>query len=143
VSAARPVETKNLTGVWALKVTPHDVPRTLLVLGIFGADGSYTCSLDQKLPPIPEIQAVGTEMGPGHGRWARTGAREFRLTFYAVVWKQGVVNGFHRVQTTLILSESGDDFAIQQGQADFLDANRNVVFSTTTEGKATRLETPN
>jgi hypothetical protein len=138
---AQPVENRDLTGVWVLKVRPHDAPRTLLVLGIFSEDGSYTCSSDQKLPPVPAIQAVGTEMGPCQGRWARTGAREFRLTFYAVIWKEGVVNGFHRLQSTITLSENGDEFTAH-GEADFLDSNWNVVFSTTTDGKGTRLKTP-
>ena len=138
---AQPVENRDLTGVWVLKVRPHDAPRTLLVLGIFSEDGSYTCSSDQKLPPVPAIQAVGTEMGPCQGRWTRTGAREFRLTFYAVIWKEGVVNGFHRLQSTITLSENGNEFTAH-GHADFLDSNWNGVFSTTTEGKGTRLETP-
>jgi hypothetical protein len=29
---AQPIEKNDLTGVWALKVTPHDAPRTILVL---------------------------------------------------------------------------------------------------------------
>jgi hypothetical protein len=107
---AQPVENTDLTGVWVLKVEPRDAPRTLLVLGTFSGDGSYTCNSDQKLPPIPAIQAIGGEMGPGQGRWVRTGSREFRLTFYAVLWKEGVVNGFHRLQSTIILPENGDEF---------------------------------
>jgi hypothetical protein len=79
-------------------------------------------------------------MGSGHGRWARTGDREFRLTFYSVLWKEGVVNGFHRVQSVITLSETGDEFTAH-GHADFFDANWNVVFSTATDGKGTRLET--
>jgi hypothetical protein len=138
---AQPVENRDLTGVWELKVRPQDAPRTLFVLGIFSGDGSYSCNSDQKLPPVPAIQLIGTEMGPGQGRWTRTGAREFRLTFYAVIWKEGVVNGFHRLQSTITLSENGNEFTAH-GHADFLDANWNVVFSTTTDGKGTRLETP-
>lgn len=62
------------------------------------------------------------------------------MTFYEVIWKEGVVNGFHRLQSTITLSENGDEFTAH-GDADFLDSNWNVVFSTTTDGKGTRLET--
>jgi hypothetical protein len=138
---AQPVENRDVTGVWALKVGPRDVPRTLLVIGAFGADGSYTCSSDQKLPALAAIQAVGNEMGPGQGSWVRTGPRELRLTFYAVLWKEGIVNGFHRLQSTITLSENGDEFTAH-GQAEFFDSNWHVVFSTTTDGNGTRLERP-
>jgi hypothetical protein len=65
----------------------------------------------------------------------------FRLTFYSVLWKAGVVNGFRRVQDTLTLSESNDEYT-GHAEADFLDANWNVVFSTSSDVKGTRLETP-
>jgi hypothetical protein len=66
--------------------------------------------------------------------------KEFTLTFYTVLWKEGVVNGFLRVQMTLTLSASGDEFS-GQAMADFCDANWNIVFSTTTDVKGKRLET--
>jgi hypothetical protein len=55
--------------------------------------------------------------------------------------EEGLGNGYQRVQETLVLSESGDEYT-GQAQEDFLDANWNVVFSTTGDIKGTRLETP-
>ena len=51
------------------------------------------------------------------------------------------MSGYQRVQDTLVLSESGDDYT-GHAQVDFLDASWNVVFSTTSDVKGTRLETP-
>jgi hypothetical protein len=92
-------------------------------------------------PPIPAVQEVATEASPGYGRWAATGDREIRLTFYAIIWKEGHGNGYQRVQETLAMSEPGDEYT-GQAQVDFLDANWNVVISTTSDVKGTRLETP-
>ena len=55
--------------------------------------------------------------------------------------RQGLANGFQRVQETLVLSESGDEYT-GHAQVDFLDENWNVVFSTISDVKGTRLETP-
>jgi hypothetical protein len=70
------------------------------------------------------------------GRPARARDREFRLTYYCVMWRAGLVNGFQRVQDTLVLAESGDEYT-GRAQVDFLDANWNVVFSTTSGGPLT------
>ena len=51
------------------------------------------------------------------------------------------MNGYQRVQDTLVLSEAGEEFT-GHAQVDFLDASWNVVFSTTSDVKGTRLETP-
>jgi hypothetical protein len=143
VLVAQPAEKKQLVGVWEVKVSlggPSQSP--LLSLAIFGGDGSFTTAVGYKsLPPIAAVQDVATEIGPGYGRWAAGGDREFRLTFYCVMWKAGFVNGFQRVQDTLVLSESGDEYT-GHAQVDFLDANWNVLFSTTSDVKGTRLETP-
>jgi hypothetical protein len=87
------------------------------------------------------VQEVANELGPGYGRWAAKGDREFRLTFYSVMWKEGLANAYQRVQETLVLSESGDEYT-GHAQVDFLDANWNVLFSTASDVKGTRLETP-
>jgi hypothetical protein len=132
---------KPLVGIWEVNVSPIG-QSPLLSLAMFGGDGSFTTAGGYKaLPPVPAVGEIATEFGPGCGRWAATGNREFRLTFYSVLWKAGVVNGFQRVQDTLTLSESSDEYA-GHAQADFLDANWNVVFSTSSEVKGTRLETP-
>jgi hypothetical protein len=82
------------------------------------------------------------ERGPGYGRWAQTGDREFKLTFYSILWKEGVVNGYQRVRSTMILSDSGNEFTADKVQVDFLDTNWKVVSSDIDEVTGTRLETP-
>src|ERR1700758_4854721 len=134
---------KPLVGVWEVKEEPVEQSQSpLLSLAMFGGGGSFTTGVGYKtLPPISALQKVATDVGPGYGRWAATGDREFRLTFYSVMRKAGEAAGFQRVQDTLVLSESGDEYT-GHAQVDFLDADWNVVFSTTSEEKGTRLETP-
>jgi hypothetical protein len=136
-----PAAKKPLVGVWEVKVPPTG-QSPLLSLAMFAGDGSFTTAGGYKaLPRVPAVEEVATDLGPGCGRWAATGDREFRLTFYSVLSKAGVVNGFQRVQDTLTLSESSDEYT-GHAEADFLDANWNVVFSTSSDVKGTRLETP-
>jgi hypothetical protein len=106
-----PSEKKDLTGVWEAKISPTGVPPPpMSALAMFRKDGSFFGSLNRRVPPIPVIQAVATEMGPAYGRWVQTGDREFQLTFYATMWnKEGVISGFHRIQSTIVLSESGNE----------------------------------
>jgi hypothetical protein len=134
---------KTIVGVWEVKMAPAgQSDRPFLSLVMYGSDGSFTtCGGYKALPPVSAVQEVGTEASPGYGRWAATGDRELRLTFYAIVWKQGLGNGYQRVQETLVLSETGDEYT-GHAQVDFLDANWNVVFSTSSDVKGTRLETP-
>ena len=132
---------KPLVGVWEVKVPPTG-QSPVLSLAMFAGDGSFTTAGGYKaLPPVTAVPEVATELGPGCGRWAARGDREFRLTFYSVLWKAGVVNGFQRVQDTLTLSESSDEYT-GHAETDFLDANWNVVFSTSSDLKGIRLETP-
>jgi hypothetical protein len=140
---AQQAEKKQLVGVWEVKVSPVGQSQSpLLSLAMYGADGNFTTVGGYKgFPPVPAVQDVANELGPGYGRWAATSDREFRLTFYSVMWKAGLVNGYQRVQDTLVLSESGDEYT-GHAQVDFLDANWNVVFSTTIDVMGTRLETP-
>jgi hypothetical protein len=137
-----PTAKERLVGMW--EVNASQIGQSpLLSLAIFGGDGSFTAVGGYKgLPTVPAVDEVGTELGPGYGRWATMGNRGVQLTFYSVLWKVGLVNGFLRVQETLTLSESNNEYA-GQAKADFLDANWNVVFSTSSDLKGTRLETPN
>ena len=140
---AQPAGKKPLVGVWAVKEAPVGQSQSpLLSLAMFDGDGSFTTASGYKaLPPIPAVQDLANEVDPAFGRWASTGAREFRLTSYAVMRKSGRVNGFQRVQDTLVLSESGNGYT-GHASVDFLDADWNVVFSTIRDVKGTRLETP-
>jgi hypothetical protein len=139
---AQPAEKKQLVRVWEVKVSP--VGQSLspeLGLAMYGADGSVTTGGRYKaLPGSSAVQDVANELGPGYGRWAAAGDREFRLTFYSVMWKACLVNGYQRVQDTLVLSESGDEFT-EHGNWEFSDLNWTVVFSGASDVKGTRLET--
>jgi hypothetical protein len=134
---------KPLVGVWEVKVSPIGQSQSpLLSLAMYAGEGSFNTTGGYKaLPSNPAVQDIATEIGLGYGQWAATGNKEFRLTYYSVLWKAGLVNGFQRVQDTLVLTESGDEYA-GRAQVDFLDANWNVVFSSTSDVKGTRLETP-
>jgi hypothetical protein len=75
---------------------------------MYCGDGDFTTAGGYKaLSPAAAVQGVANEIGPGFGRWAAKSAEGFRLTFYCVICKAGLVNGFERVRKTLILSESG------------------------------------
>ena len=140
---AQPAEKKTIVGVWEVKTVPagHSQPP-LLSLAMYNSDGSFTTSGGYKaLPAIPVVQEVANELGPGYGRWAAKGNREFRLTFYSIMWKEGLANAYQRVQETLVLSESGDEYT-GHAQVDFLDLNWNVVFSATSDVGGRRLEIP-
>ena len=140
---AEPAAKKTIAGVWEVKMSSAGQSQSpLLSLAMYGSDGSFTtCGGYKALASIPAVQEVGTEVSPGYGRWAVTGDRELRLTFYAMIWKEGLGNGYQRVQETLAMSEPGDEYT-GHAQVDFLDANWNIVFSTTSDVAGTRLETP-
>jgi hypothetical protein len=143
VPVGEPAGKKPLVGVWEVKVSPIGQSQSpLLSLAMYSGDGSFNTTGGYKaLPSIPAVQDVATEIGLGYGQWAATSDRKFRLTYYCVLWKAGLVNGFQRVQDTFVLAESGDEYT-GRAQVDFLDANWNVVFSTTSDVNGTRLETP-
>jgi len=136
---AQPAEKKALVGVWEVKISAGGgPPQPLLSIASFGGDGSFTTTGNTKFP-----QGLGSdERGPGYGRWAQTGDREFKLTFYAVLLKDGEVNGYLRVRSTMILSGSGNEFTGHECQVEFLDTDWKVVDSENDEVKGTRLETP-
>jgi hypothetical protein len=135
---AQAAEKKTLVGMWEVKISAGGVhPPPLLSIASFGGDGSFTTAGNTK------ISGLGSdERDPGYGRWAQTGDREFKLTFYAVLLKEGEVNGYMRVHSTMILSESRDEFTARECQVEFLDTNWKVLDSDNDEVKGTRLETP-
>ena len=139
---AQPAVKKTIVGVWEVKTVPAGQSASpFLSLAMYGSDGSFTtCGGYKALPSIPVVQEVANELGPGYGRWAAKGNKEFRLTFYSIMWKEGLANAYQRVQETLVLSDSGDQYT-GHAQVDFLDVNWNVVFSTASEVKGLRLET--
>ena len=140
---AQPAEIKTLVGVWEVKISAGGVPPPpLLSIASFGGDGSFTTTGDTKFSLAPPNQGLADERGPGYGRWAQTGDREFKLTFYAVLLKESKVNGYLRVHSTMILSESGNEFTSRDCQVDFLDTTWKLLDSDNDQVKGTRLETP-
>jgi hypothetical protein len=139
---AQSSEKKTLAGVWEVKITAGGVQSPLLSIAIFGQDGSFTTTGNTKFSLAPPNAGLGNERGPGYGRWAQTGDREFELTFYVVLLKDGEVNGYIRVRSTMSLSESGNEFTSSQCVAQFLDTNWKVLDSDQDEVKGTKLETP-
>ncbi len=140
---AQPAEKKALVGVWEVKISAGGgPPQPLLSIASFGGDGSFTTDGNTKLSLASPNQGLADERGPGYGRWAQTGDREFKLTFYAVLLKDGEVNGYLQVHGTLILSDSGNEFTTRDCKVDFMDADRKVLDSDNDLVKGTRLETP-
>jgi hypothetical protein len=139
---AQSSEKKTLAGVWDVKISAGGVQSPLLSIAIFGQDGSFTTTGNTKFSLAPPNQGLGDERGPGYGRWAQTGDREFKLTFYVVLLKEGEVNGYMRVRSTVSLSESGNEFTTSKCVAQFLDANWKVLDSDQDMVNGTRLETP-
>jgi hypothetical protein len=139
ILVAQPAERKTLVGVWEVKIAAGGVPPPpLLSIAIFSGDGSFTTTGNTKI----SLPGLADQRGAGYGRWAQTGDREFKLTFYAVLLKEGEVHGYLRVRSTMILSDSGNEFTARECQVEFLDANWKVVDSDNDEVKGTRLETP-
>lgn len=139
ILVAQPAEKKTLVGVWEVKIAAGGMPPPPLVsIAIFSGDGSFSTTGNTKI----SLARLGDQRGPGYGRWAQTGDREFELTFYAVLLKEGEVNGYQRVRSTMILSDSGNEFTSRECRVEFLDANWKVVDSDNDEVKGTRLETP-
>jgi hypothetical protein len=142
ILVAQSSEKKTLAGVWEVKISAGGVQSPLLSVAIFGGDGSFTTTGNTKFSLAPPNQDLGDERGPGYGRWAQTGDREFKLTFYVVLLKGGEVNGYMRVRSIISLSESGNEFTTRECVAQFLDANWKVLDSDQDLVKGTRLETP-
>src|SRR5271165_1968182 len=88
---AQAAEKKTIVGVWEVKMAPVGQSQSpLSSLAMYGSDGSFTTGVGYNaLPPVPAIQEIANELGPGYGRWVATGAREIKLTFYSTTWKAG------------------------------------------------------
>ena|SRR6516225_4354836 len=71
---------------------------------------------------FPLFGGSGGRDSPGYGRWVATVDREIRLTYYALMWKEGLGNGYQRVQDILVLSESGNGY-VGHSKVDFSDAS--------------------
>jgi hypothetical protein len=139
---AQSSEKETLAGVWEAKISADGVQSPLLSIAIFGQDGSFTTSGNTKFSLAPPNQGLGDQRGPGYGRWAQTGDKEFKLTFYVPLLNEGEVNGYMRVRCTISLSESGTEFTTRECLAEFMDTNLKVLDSDKDEVKGTRLETP-
>jgi hypothetical protein len=132
---------KDLIGEWQVLESVSGMQRQIRAISTFGQDGSFLTAGDQQGPPVPGA-AGPTRIGPGFGTWKRTGAREFQLTFYAVLCnKQGIVKGYQKVRGTIELRESGDELEAS-GESQFSDTNGKVFATVPVEVKGMRLESP-
>jgi len=135
----------TVAGVWRVRVTPEVPPGapvpTLFEVAMYSKDGSFTSSADTALPPIPPVQAIGTQRGVAVGNYIRVGGREFRLTFYAPILNNGSVTGFMKVTDTIVLTADGNEY---DGHAlvEFLYADLSVGFVTSGRAHGSRLPTP-
>ena len=140
---AQAAEKKTLVGVWEVKISAGGTaPSALLSIAIFEGDGSFITTGNTTFSLAPPNEGLADTRGPGYGRWAQTSDTEFKLTFYAVLLKGGEVSGYLRVRSTLILSDSGNEFTSRKCQVEFLDTNWKVLDSDKDEVSGTRLETP-
>ena len=75
-------------------------------------DGSWSEDRGRQVTgDTPATKGVADEVStPSYGRLVKTGDREYRLTFYYVLLKAGLVNGFARIQSNEVCPESGDEF---------------------------------
>src|SRR6476620_3538647 len=71
----------------------------------------------------------------------RTGDKEYHMTFYAVLSKEGVATGFYHAEATLILSDSGDELT-GESKTEFLDLNWKAVGGREGNITAKRLKAP-
>jgi hypothetical protein len=139
--AAQPAERK---GVWEDKIPPGGGVPEPPMLGLILSRDDGTWSEDKGTPPTKFGTAKGVaneQYSPGYGRLMKTGDREYRLVFYYVLLKAGLVNGFNRVQSNEVSPESGGEFTGQSNWATF-DANWNVLINGSGGATGTRLETP-
>jgi hypothetical protein len=137
-------EKNRVIGMWKLTMfqTGQGLPP-LLGLAIFSGDGGFFTTVGNpiKTETNPSLRKLADTVGAGYGRWIQTGDQETRMTFYFPLLKSGVVNGFTRVNGIAVLSESGDEIALQS-RTEFLDPDLKVLLSVASEGKGSRLETP-
>jgi hypothetical protein len=137
---------KTIAGVWVSKIVSEDLvaknaPITLIAISLYSPDGSVVNHGIAKIPPMPDIPVVGTQMGAGIGQWVRMGDKEYHMTFYAVLSRDGVATGFYDAEATLILSDSGDEYT-GESKSEFLDLNWKAVGRREGNITAKRLKTP-
>src|SRR6516165_6137862 len=95
---------------------PHNRPKEREVQAGWGAgfsgppfldlilsreDGSWSEDRGRQVTgDTPATKGVADELStPSYGRLVKAGDREYRLTFYYVLMKAGLVNGFARIQS--------------------------------------------
>ena len=112
-------------------------------LTLIREDGTWSEDRGRQGINSPATKRVADEFNsPGYGRLMKTGDREYRLVFYYVMLKAGLVNGFVRCQSSEVSPESGDEFTATQANWAVFDANWNVLINGSGGATGTRLETP-
>lgn len=132
------------TGIWLSSVAagPPGTPNQTGIQ-VFSRDGTFSGHGSPISGGPPPAVALGDTVGQGNGFWERISPTQFRVIVYALIFKNGVVNGFFRVHDTLTLSDTGQKFTSVNGsQVEWLDLDWNVVASGSGINTGTRLESP-
>jgi len=121
----------QMEGTWLVTVSPAGgAPPPFPALVTYSAGGGLVVT-DSSFPP--------TQGNVYQGTWVRKGGREFAFTFLGFQYVGGVHSGYVRVLETVTLDPSGDAYR-GEGVFQFLDLNRNVVFSEPDTTIATRVK---
>jgi hypothetical protein len=120
----------QLEGVWDVRVSPDTPPGApvLLTVATFGRDGSVTSLAGSALPPIPPIQAIGSQVTPSVGRWSRETDHEFRYSIVGLIQQNGTARGFQRITVSFTLNSTSHTFE-GTASAEWFDADWNLQFA--------------
>jgi hypothetical protein len=143
VGSADPAN-RALIGSWLETVTfPPEIRPPIKALSTFHEDGTITISDQGSVTTAGPMPGVFTA---GHGVWAHVEDRTFAYTQLELISDlSGNLVGYLKVRGTLIVSESGNEWADgSRSFAEVLDTDGNVLFSVwvTNVAQRIRLELP-
>ena len=120
---------RALIGSWLETVTfPPEIRPPIKALSTFHEDGTITISDQGSVTTAGPMAGVFTA---GHGVWKHLGRRTFAYTSLELISDlSGNLVGYLKVRGTLIVSESGNEWADgSQSFAEIFDTADNVLFS--------------
>jgi hypothetical protein len=122
---------KTVVGAWLVDVTPVIQPA-FVSLTTFTEDGGVIETNSLAIGSPPET--------PGHGRWHRTGSRDFTMTFWNILGDgSGGFAGTAKIKAAVRVHTNGDAW---QGtfEVDVYDPTGTEVFSDSGTVSATRIK---
>jgi hypothetical protein len=145
---ASTVDRHHLEGTWEVKAFPQGAPTTIppivvnLCLYTQGGGLNFINLPGSAGPLPPPVASFATDQSTTLvGEWVPLGDGRFQLIAYAILTKNGVTAGYFRLTSTITLSATGNEYT-GPGQADFYDANWNLVFTSMSDAYGRRLLTP-